>query len=72
MKFKIGQEVYVEELKAYGTVYATNATGSAATSVRVKLPSGTKIIDTINMTITIVSLLGKLWRTIKEIWQKRD
>jgi hypothetical protein len=56
--FHVGQEVYLPSLRQFGRVHLTNAAGEAV-QVKIKTPDGDKIINTLNMIVTIVSIVEK-------------
>lgn len=54
--FSLDQEVYLPQLRQFGSVKAINVLGQP-TKVEVLTPDGPKIIDTLNLIVTIVNIV---------------
>ena len=54
--FSLNQEVYLPELRQFGRVKSVNVLGQP-TRVEVLTPDGHKIIDTLNLIVTIVNIV---------------
>lgn len=62
-RIKKGSKVYIKELKEYATVIEM----SSGKATKVITKSG-DIIEVINLTIQLVSLLKRIWIDIKEFF----
>lgn len=69
-KLKIGDVVYVQELQQYGRVHTLSRSGDHIQLVSIKTPSGDEIINALEYTIKLATVIDGLLPILKRIFLK--
>lgn len=66
---KVGEEVYLPELKQFGIVKEVNATGRPK-SVEIQTVDGPKVINVLNMIVKVGEIILMAWPVFENLFIK--